>query len=64
MPTDAPDPAPPDAKSPAGDWLPLFHAGDRACLERCYLDHFGMVYRAVGAVGSNADRETLVHEIF
>jgi RNA polymerase sigma-70 factor (ECF subfamily) len=53
-----PDPEPPDA------WLEDFHAGQRACLEACYREHFDTVDRAVGAILAGADRETVVHEIF
>lgn len=46
------------------DWLARFHAGDRALLEQCYHEHVGAVARAVGAVVSGADQETLVHDVF
>jgi RNA polymerase sigma-70 factor (ECF subfamily) len=46
------------------EWLVAFHAGDRAVLEQCYRDHFALVDRRVGRVLSDADRETVVHEIF
>jgi RNA polymerase sigma-70 factor (ECF subfamily) len=46
-------------------WLRAFHAGERTCLERCYLDHLDTVAQAVGGVvQEGADRETLVHEVF
>ena len=46
-------------------WLQDFHAGERACLERCYREQLGTVDRAVAAIVSGgADRETLVHEVF
>lgn len=41
-----------------------FHAGEHGCLERCYRDHLQTVDRAVAAVVTGADRETLVHEVF
>src|SRR5262249_50623384 len=46
------------------DWLVRFHAGDRAVIEGCYREHYGVVDRAVGSVLSGADRETVVHEVF
>ena len=45
-------------------WLRAFHAGERACLERCYKEHLDTVAQAVGGVVRGADRETLVHEVF
>lgn len=45
-------------------WLRAFHAGERACLERCYRDYLDAVIQAVGGVVIGADRETLVHEVF
>ena len=45
-------------------WLRAFHAGERTCLERCYMDHLETVAHAVGSVVQGADRETLVHEVF
>jgi RNA polymerase sigma-70 factor (ECF subfamily) len=48
----------------ANDWLARFHAGDRAVLEECYREHFGTVGRAIGRMASEADRETLIHEVF
>jgi RNA polymerase sigma-70 factor (ECF subfamily) len=53
------------APAPAADaWLSAFHAGETACLEACYRDHFDTVDRAVRTVVQGADRETLVHEVF
>jgi RNA polymerase sigma-70 factor (ECF subfamily) len=49
---------------PGDGWLEAFHAGERACMERCYRDHFAVVTRAVAAVLAGADRETVVHEVF
>lgn len=50
---------------PDDAWLRAFHAGERACLERCYREQLDTVDRAVaGVVSSGADRETLVHEVF
>jgi RNA polymerase sigma-70 factor (ECF subfamily) len=70
MPRPVPEPAAPDeprvpaAPPPADGWLGAFHAGETACLEACYRDHFDTVDRAVRAVVQGADRETLVHEVF
>jgi RNA polymerase sigma-70 factor (ECF subfamily) len=44
--------------------LRAFHAGEQASLDACYRDHFDTVDRAVGAILSGADRETVVHEVF
>jgi RNA polymerase sigma-70 factor, ECF subfamily len=50
---------------PEDVWLRAFHAGERACLERCYREQLDTVDRAVGTIVSGgADRETLVHEVF
>jgi RNA polymerase sigma-70 factor (ECF subfamily) len=48
----------------ADEWLLAFHAGETACMEACYRDHFDAVDRAVRGVVQGADRETLVHEVF
>lgn len=56
--------AAPTPASPADAWLRAFHAGETACLEACYRDHFDTVDRAVRTVVQGADRETLVHEVF
>lgn len=45
-------------------WLAAFHAGERACLGACYVEHFALVERAVGAILRGADRENVIHEVF
>jgi RNA polymerase sigma-70 factor (ECF subfamily) len=59
------EPGPQTEPEAADAWLRAFHAGERACLERCYREQLPTVDRAVaGIVSSGADRETLVHEVF
>jgi RNA polymerase sigma-70 factor (ECF subfamily) len=48
----------------AEDDLAGFHRGDRAVLERCYLEHFDTVSRAVGSVLGGVDRESAIHDFF
>jgi RNA polymerase sigma-70 factor, ECF subfamily len=60
-PSDSPPIAPPD---PPDAEQEAFHAGAPACMERCYLEHFDTVDRAVGAVLHGPDREDVVHEVF
>lgn len=50
--------------TPDGEWLRLFHEGDRATLEACYRAHFTTVARAIGPMLGGADRETVIHELF
>ena len=73
MPVSPPDPFPRSETPPAAasaaqaleeQWLHKFHAGERACLERCYRDHLVTVDRVVAPIVEGADRETLVHEVF
>lgn len=45
-------------------WLASFHRGDRATLSACYRDHFTTASRAIGALLTGADRETVIHEVF
>src|SRR5688500_6255999 len=45
-------------------WLASFHAGDRATIEACYRQHFATVERAIGSLLGQADRETVIHELF
>jgi RNA polymerase sigma-70 factor (ECF subfamily) len=54
----------PDGIAAPDGWLAAFHAGDRAAVERCYREHLPAVLRAVGALPSAADRETVAHEVF
>jgi RNA polymerase sigma-70 factor (ECF subfamily) len=56
--------APPKVAAAPLDWLAEFHAGSRAVLSECYVDHFTSVERAVGRILKGADRETVIHEIF
>lgn len=46
------------------DSLSLFHAGDRAVVERCYRQHFHVVFETVGRLLPRDDAETVTHEIF
>jgi len=55
---------PPEAAGEAVHWLTEFHAGSRAVLTGCYVDHFASVERAVGRILKGADKETVIHEIF
>jgi RNA polymerase sigma-70 factor (ECF subfamily) len=58
-------PAPPrELAAEAVSWLADFHAGSRAILTECYIDHFSSVERAVGRILKGADKETVIHEIF
>lgn len=54
----------PDLAAEAVGWLAEFHAGSRAILTECYIDHFASVERAVGRILKGADKETVIHEIF
>lgn len=54
----------PDIVPEAVTWLAEFHAGSRAILTECYIDHFASVERAVGRILKGADKETVIHEIF
>jgi RNA polymerase sigma-70 factor, ECF subfamily len=56
--------SPPELAAEALDWLAEFHAGSRAVLTECYVDHFASVERAVGRILKGADKETVIHEIF
>jgi RNA polymerase sigma-70 factor (ECF subfamily) len=47
-----------------GDSLSLFHAGDRAVVERCYRQHFQAVFETVSRLLPKDDAETITHEIF
>jgi RNA polymerase sigma-70 factor (ECF subfamily) len=47
-----------------GSWLDAFHRGERDTLARCDREHFATVERAVGALLSGPDRETIVHDVF
>jgi RNA polymerase sigma-70 factor (ECF subfamily) len=49
---------------PEGRWLAAFHAGDGKVIERCYRDHYKTVAVAVGRLLSQADAETVTHEVF
>lgn len=44
--------------------LEAFHQGRRDALEACYREYFRVVDRSVGRVLKNADKETVVHELF
>jgi RNA polymerase sigma-70 factor (ECF subfamily) len=46
------------------DWLEDFHAGASGVLERTYRDHYGTVVAAVRRILSDADAETVTHEVF
>lgn len=52
------------ASDPQAEWLARFHRGDGPILEGCYREHFASVVRAVGRYLPEADRETVVHEVF
>jgi RNA polymerase sigma-70 factor (ECF subfamily) len=56
----------PSERAGGGDaaWLGAFHEGDARVMERCYREHFATVARAVSRISSDADRETLIHEVF
>jgi RNA polymerase sigma-70 factor (ECF subfamily) len=54
----------PEVTAEAVTWLSEFHAGSRAVLTECYIDHFASVERAVGRILKGADKETVIHEIF
>jgi len=63
------DPAAPRLEGPihgdaSGGWVGLFHAGDRATMEKCYREQFAVVERAIGPLLRDADRETVIHELF
>jgi RNA polymerase sigma-70 factor, ECF subfamily len=56
-----------DEPAPAADgvgWLAAFHRGEAGVLERCYREHFATVERAIGPLLGDADRETVIHELF
>ena len=54
----------PELAAEALEWLAEFHAGSRAAITECYVDHFASVERAVGRILKGADKETVIHEIF
>jgi RNA polymerase sigma-70 factor (ECF subfamily) len=45
-------------------WLNRFHAGDRAAMEECYRDYYQVVEAAVRGMLREADKETVIHEVF
>lgn len=51
-----------DANDPA--WLARFHAGERAILAAIYRDHFESVHATARRLLSDADAETVAHEVF
>src|SRR5262249_43475617 len=44
--------------------LDAFYAGNKEALTHIYREHFAAVDRAVGRILSQADKETVVHEVF
>jgi RNA polymerase sigma-70 factor (ECF subfamily) len=48
----------------ADRWLVAFHAGDRAAVAQCYREHARTVASVVGRMLSEADSETVTHEVF
>ena len=52
------------AVAPGDAWLGAFHGGDRKVIERSYRDHYRTVAATVGRVLSEADAETVTHEVF
>ncbi|HEX4628097.1 MAG TPA: RNA polymerase sigma factor [Gemmatimonadales bacterium] len=49
---------------PEDPWLAAFHGGDRSVMERCYRDHYRTVATAVRRILTDADAETVTHEVF
>ena len=45
-------------------WLARFHAGDRKVLKKLYNEHFYTVEKAAGKILPEADKETVIHEVF
>jgi RNA polymerase sigma-70 factor (ECF subfamily) len=45
-------------------WLALFHAGSRRILKKLYNEHFCTVEKAAGKILPDADKETVIHEVF
>lgn len=45
-------------------WLALFHAGNRKVLKKLYNEHFCTVEKAAGKILPEADKETVIHEVF
>ncbi|MDP9034592.1 MAG: sigma-70 family RNA polymerase sigma factor [Myxococcota bacterium] len=50
--------------APGDPWLGAFHAGDRKAIERSYREHYRTVAATVGRLLSEADAETVTHEVF
>lgn len=46
------------------DWVSRFHAGQRDVMEQCYRDFVDAVEGTVKRILRDADRETVVHEVF
>jgi RNA polymerase sigma-70 factor (ECF subfamily) len=53
---------PAEAHDPA--WLEAFRRGDREIIEDCYRRYYDVVEAAIGSLLGNADRETVIHEVF
>lgn len=53
-------------RDPVDSPIPLdaFHAGNKEAIAGVYREHFAAVDRAVGRILSQADKETVVHEVF
>ena len=47
-----------------GPWLARFHQGDRKVLKKLYNEHFSTVEKAAGKILPEADKETVIHEVF
>lgn len=45
-------------------WLDRFHTGNRKVLEKLYNEHFSTVERAAGRILPEAEKETVIHEVF
>ncbi len=45
-------------------WLARFHQGDRKVLKKLYIEYFSTVEKAAGKILPEADKETVIHEVF
>ena len=52
------------APVPEDRWLAALHDGERAVVEQCYREHYGTVAAAIARILTEADTETVTHEVF